>query len=82
MAEQLDTSLVEHQHCAIEFWNPATHPSSLWRRRNETSCDFRVVGLFRDGETNVKSQNRMFHYPPESCRIRSAARFREVGVAL
>jgi hypothetical protein len=22
---------------------------------------------FRDGETNVKGQNRLFHYPPEAC---------------
>jgi len=32
MAEQLDISLVERQRCAIEFWNPTTHPSNLWRR--------------------------------------------------
>jgi hypothetical protein len=37
---------------------------------------------FRDGETNVKVQNRLFHYPPEDCGKRSAARFREVGGAL
>jgi len=43
MAEQLDISLVERQRCAIEFWNPTTHPSSLWRRCNETSCGFQVV---------------------------------------
>jgi hypothetical protein len=34
---------------------------------------------FRDGETNVKGQNRLFHYPPEACGKQSAARFREVG---
>jgi hypothetical protein len=22
---------------------------------------------FRAGETNVRSQNRLFHYPPEAC---------------
>jgi hypothetical protein len=37
---------------------------------------------FRDGETNVKDQNRLFHYPPEACDKRSAAHFREVGEAL
>jgi hypothetical protein len=37
---------------------------------------------FRDGETNVKGQNCLFHYPPEACGKRSAARFREVGGAL
>jgi hypothetical protein len=36
---------------------------------------------FRDGETDVKGQNRLFHYPPEACGKRSAARFREVGGA-
>jgi hypothetical protein len=34
---------------------------------------------FRDGETNVKGQNSLFHYSPETCSKRSAARFREVG---
>jgi hypothetical protein len=42
MAEQLDISLVERQSCANEFWNPTTHPSSLWRR-SETSCGFQGV---------------------------------------
>jgi hypothetical protein len=37
---------------------------------------------FRGGETNVKGQNRLFHYPPEACGKRSAARFREVDGAL
>jgi hypothetical protein len=44
---------------------------------------------FGDRETNVKDeprssrgQNRLFHYPPEACSERSAARFREVGGAL
>jgi hypothetical protein len=37
---------------------------------------------FRDRETNVKSQNRLFHYPPEACGKLSAARFREMGEAL
>jgi hypothetical protein len=37
---------------------------------------------FRDGETNVKGQNRLFHYPPEAYGKRSAARFREMGRAL
>jgi hypothetical protein len=22
---------------------------------------------FKDGETNMKGQNRLFHYPPEAC---------------
>jgi hypothetical protein len=37
---------------------------------------------FRDGETNVKGQNRLFHYPPEACDKRSAALLRELGGAL
>jgi hypothetical protein len=37
---------------------------------------------FRDGETNVKGQNRQFHYPAEASGKRPAARFREVGGAL
>jgi hypothetical protein len=82
MAEQLDISLVERQPSAIEFWNPTTHPSSLWRRSNETSCGFKWWKRFKNGETNVKGQNRLFHYLYEACGKRSAARFREVGGAL
>jgi hypothetical protein len=37
---------------------------------------------FRDGEMNVKGQNRLFHYRPEACGKRSAARFRGGGGAL
>jgi hypothetical protein len=37
---------------------------------------------FTDGKTNVKGQNRLFHYPPEACGKRSAARFREMDGAL
>jgi hypothetical protein len=37
---------------------------------------------FRDVKTNVKCQNRLFHYLPEACGKWSAARFREVGGAL
>jgi hypothetical protein len=78
MAEQLDISLVERQRCAIKFCNPAIRPSSLWRR----AAVFKWWKRFRDGETNVKGQKRLFHYPPETCSKRSAARFREVGGAL
>jgi hypothetical protein len=82
MAERLYSSLVERQRCAIEFWKPTTHPSSLRRRCNETSCSLKWWKRFRDGETNVKSQNRLFHYPSEACGKRSASRLREVGGAL
>jgi hypothetical protein len=37
---------------------------------------------FRDGETNVKGQNRLFHYPRGACGKRSAECFREEGGAL
>jgi hypothetical protein len=43
---------------------------------------FKQWKRFRDGETNMKGQNRLFHYPLEACDKRSAARFREVGGAL
>jgi hypothetical protein len=43
---------------------------------------FKCWKRFRDGETNVEVHNRLFHYPPEACGKRSAARFREVGGAL
>jgi hypothetical protein len=46
------------------------------------SAVFKWWKCFRDGEMNVKEQNRLFHYPPEACGKRSAARFREVGGAL
>jgi len=42
--------MVEQQHCATEFcvWlgksgSEITHPSSLRRQRNDTSCGFQVV---------------------------------------
>jgi hypothetical protein len=65
MAEQILISLVERQRCAIEFWNPTTHPSSLWRRFNKTSCGFQVVDALKR-RRNIR-QNRLFHYPPEAC---------------
>jgi hypothetical protein len=37
---------------------------------------------FKDGETNMKSQNRLFHYLPEACGKGSAAPFRDVAGAL
>jgi hypothetical protein len=43
---------------------------------------FKWWNRFRDGETKVKSQNRLFHYPPEACGKRSVARFREVDGVL
>jgi hypothetical protein len=37
---------------------------------------------FRDGETNMKGQNCLFHYPPEACGKWFAKCFQEVGGAL
>jgi hypothetical protein len=46
------------------------------------SAVFKWQKRFRDVETDVKDQNRLFHYPPEACGKRSAARYRKVGGAL
>jgi hypothetical protein len=46
------------------------------------SAVFKWWKRFRDGETYVKGQDRLFHYPPEVSGKRSAACFREVGGAL
>jgi hypothetical protein len=43
------------------------------------ACDF---WAFRTIKRELRGQNRLFHYPPEACGKRSAARFREVGGAL
>jgi hypothetical protein len=83
--------MAEQQRCAIEFC------IRLGKSRSETlqfihqaygddamrrAAVFKWWKRFRDGETNVKSPNRLFHYPPEAYGKRSAARFREVGGAL
>jgi hypothetical protein len=39
-------------------------------------CNF---WAFLTMKTELRSQNRLFHHPPEACGKRSAARFREVG---
>jgi hypothetical protein len=43
---------------------------------------FKWWKLCRVGETNMKGQNRLFHYPPEACGKWSVAHFREVNGAL
>jgi hypothetical protein len=43
---------------------------------------FKLWKCFRNGETNMKGQNRLFHYPPEACGKWSTANFQEVGGAL
>jgi hypothetical protein len=42
-------------------------------------CDF---WAFSTMKMELRSENRLLHYPPEACGKRSAARFREVGGAL
>jgi hypothetical protein len=42
----------------------------------------RFLGFFNHEKGAPKQENRLFHYPPEACGKRSAARFREVGGAL
>jgi hypothetical protein len=46
------------------------------------SAVFKWWKRFRDGETNVKGQNRLFHYLPEACGKLSAAHLLEVGGSL
>jgi hypothetical protein len=82
MAEQLDISLVERQRCAIEFWNSTAHPKAYGEDAMRPAAVFKYWKRFRDGETKAKSQNCLFHYPPEACTKRSAARFGEVDGAL
>jgi hypothetical protein len=42
----------------------------------------RRAAVFKWWKMYLKGQNRLFHYPPEACGKRFAARFREVGGAL
>jgi hypothetical protein len=83
--------MVEGQHCAIEFCvrfeKCGSETLQLIRQDYEDDA-MRRAAVFkwwmrcRDRETNVKGQNRLFHYPLEACGKRSAACFREVGGAL
>jgi hypothetical protein len=82
MVEQLDISLVERQRCVIELWNPTTHPSACGDDAMRRAAVFKWWKRFRDGETNVKIQNRLFHYTPGASGKRPAARFRGVRGAL
>jgi hypothetical protein len=55
---------------------PSEHPSY---NPNLAACYF---WAFLTMKRELRGQNRLFHYPPEACGKRSAARFREVGGAL
>jgi hypothetical protein len=84
--------MAEQQRCAIEFCVRLgrrgletlelihkAYGDDAMRR----AAVFNWWKRFRDGETNVNLvaaglAERLFHYPPEACGKRSAARFREV----
>jgi hypothetical protein len=55
---------------------PSEHPSY---GPELAPCDF---WAFPTIKSELRGQIRLFHYPPEACGKRSAARFREVGGAL
>jgi hypothetical protein len=42
----------------------------------------RFLGFSNHEKGAPRQENRLFHYPPEACGKRSAARFREVGGTL
>jgi hypothetical protein len=42
----------------------------------------RFLGFFNHENGALRQEKRLFHYPPEACGKRSAARFQEVGGAL
>jgi hypothetical protein len=46
------------------------------------SCPMRFLGSSNHEKGAPRQENCLFHYPPEACGKRSAARFREVGGAL
>jgi hypothetical protein len=82
MAEQLDISLVERQRSRLNSETLQLMHQAYGDDAMKRAAVFKWWKHFRDGETNVKGQNRLFHHPPEACGKRSAARFREVGGAL
>jgi hypothetical protein len=81
MAEELDVSLVERQRCAMNSETLQIIHQAYGVDAMRRAAILKWWKRFRDGETIVKGQNRLFHYP-EACGKRSAARFREVGGAL
>jgi hypothetical protein len=46
------------------------------------SCPTRLLGFSNREKGAPRQENRLFHYPPEACIKRSAARFRELGGAI
>jgi hypothetical protein len=82
IAEQLDISLVARQRCATESETVQLIHQAYGHDAMRRAAVFKWWKRFRNGETNVKGLNSLFHYPPDACGKRSAARFREVGRAL
>jgi hypothetical protein len=85
MEDQLDISMVERQRCTLNYESLPLIHQAYGDDAMRQAAVFKWWKRFRDGETNVKGQkgqSRLFHYPPEACDNRSAARFREVGGAL
>jgi hypothetical protein len=83
--------MADQQRCATEFYVRLRKSGSETLQlilesygddEMRRAAVFKLWKRFRDGETNVKGQNRLFHYPPEACGKRSATRFREEGGAL
>jgi hypothetical protein len=42
----------------------------------------RFLGFSNHENGTSRQENRLFHYPPEACGKRTAARFREMGGSL
>jgi hypothetical protein len=87
MAEQLDISLVERQRRAIEFCVRSVKSGSetlqlIHQAIQSRSRPMRFLGFSNHEKGDPRQETRLFHYPPETCGKRSAARFREVGGAL
>jgi hypothetical protein len=83
--------MAERQRCAVEFYvrlrKSASEALQLILQAYgddamRRAAVFKWWKRFRDGETKLKGQNRLFHYPPEVCGKHSAARFRKVCGAL
>jgi hypothetical protein len=82
MVEQLGISLVERQRCRLNSETLQLICQAYGDDTMRRAAVFKWWKRFRDGETKVKGENRLFHYLPEACGKQSAARFREVGGAL
>jgi hypothetical protein len=64
MAEQLDMSLVEHQRCGLNSETLQLIHQAYGDDAMRRAAVFKWWKRFRDGKTNMKGQNHLFHYPP------------------